>query len=164
MENNPMSSSGEGYQPFAHSSPNLGHTLYLYAPYPPYPPFLPPPPLYPTDPIYPAYPQPPFGASYPYYQGPVAPSTNGLAIASLVVSIGGLLLLGIVGSILGIIFGHAAQSQIKRAIIPENGWSLATAGLIVGYIGLAYNILLIAAWIFFLVIFPALISTNIGAM
>lgn len=55
--------------------------------------------------------------------------TNGLAIASLVVS------LTCCGGVLGIIFGHIALGQIKRT--GEEGRGLALAGLIIGYVILA---------------------------
>ena len=51
--------------------------------------------------------------------------TNGLAIASFVTSLFGL-------TILAIIFGHIAQSQIKQT--GQGGSGLATAGLVIGYI------------------------------
>jgi hypothetical protein len=82
----------------------------------------------------PAYYQPPLPA-YPYgYQPPQA--TEGLAIASLVVSCAAVLgiclyglgaLLGIVGAILG----HVARSRIKRN--GTNGAGMALAGIIVGW-------------------------------
>ena len=51
--------------------------------------------------------------------------TNGLAIASFVTSLFGL-------TILAIIFGHIAKSQIKTS--GQGGSGLATAGLVIGYI------------------------------
>jgi hypothetical protein len=66
---------------------------------------------------------------------PAQQSTNGLAIASLVLSI---LWLGGIGSILGVIFGHVSRGQIRRH--PQKGKGLALAGLIVGYVGLAATI------------------------
>lgn len=51
--------------------------------------------------------------------------TNGLAIASFVTSLFGL-------TILAIIFGHIAKSQIRTS--GQGGSGLATAGLIIGYI------------------------------
>ena len=62
------------------------------------------------------------------------PKTNGLAIASLVCSLLGLATCAAT-SILGVIFGHLAKSQIKQS--GEEGEGMALAGLIVGYIGLA---------------------------
>ncbi len=57
-------------------------------------------------------------------------STSGWAIASLVCS-----LLGF--SLLGVIFGHIALNQINRANGQMQGRGLAIAGLILGYIPLA---------------------------
>jgi len=118
-------------------------------PYPSMPapePFPPPPPVagYPV-PGYPpsVAPYPPVGQGYPgmppmpgmmqmgYAQ---TPRTNGLAIASLVCSLLGLATCAAT-SILGVIFGHLAKSQIKQS--GEEGEGMALAGLIVGYIGLA---------------------------
>ncbi len=74
---------------------------------------------------------------------PVPTSTNGFAIASLVCGIAGCFLL--FPSVLGVVFGHLAKSQLKRR--PENGAGLATAGLITGYIGLAFLALVVVAGI-----------------
>ena len=63
--------------------------------------------------------------------------TNGLSIASLTCSIGGFLLLG-VPSILGIVFGFVAQSQIRKARGAETGGGLALAGIIVGFVVVAF--------------------------
>ncbi len=74
--------------------------------------------------------------SYPTVTTPAAPtttSTNGLAIASLVTSILGL-------SILGVIFGHVALKKIT--VTGEGGRGLALAGLVIGYLGLAAGLLL----------------------
>lgn len=63
-----------------------------------------------------------------YVAPPAAARTNTLAIVSLVTSI-----LGI--GIVGIITGHISLSQIKKT--HEQGHGLALAGLILGYIGTA---------------------------
>ena len=64
--------------------------------------------------------------------GSVSPSTNGFAIASLITAIVGL------GGVLAVIFGHIARSQIRRT--GERGWGMATAGLIIGYIGIVVGV------------------------
>jgi hypothetical protein len=94
-----------------------------------------------------ALPQQPYPPGFPpiqqnYGPGPFAPGvyrasgpsseTNGFAIASLIFGI--LWLLGL-GSLLAVIFGHVAHGQNKRTHRGGNG--LATAGLVLGYIGLA---------------------------
>jgi VIT1/CCC1 family predicted Fe2+/Mn2+ transporter len=58
----------------------------------------------------------------------VAQKTNGKAIASLVLS-----LLGF--SILGVIFGHIARGEIRRSNNTQTGDGLALAGLIIGWVG-----------------------------
>lgn len=68
--------------------------------------------------------------------GPPAPArrTNGMAIASLVLSL-------TCCSPLGVIFGHVAHKQIRER--DEDGGGLATAGLVLGYVGLALIVLYI---------------------
>ena len=87
------------------------------------------------------YPGPP-QQSYPpppqYQPGPVQPrpKNNGFAVASLVLS---LLWLFWLGSLLAVIFGHIALSQIKKS--GELGYGFAIAGLVLGYIGLGLLVL-----------------------
>ncbi|MEY2433902.1 MAG: hypothetical protein QOC92_3627 [Acidimicrobiaceae bacterium] len=103
--------------------------------YPPQtaPPIQAPPPYGPP----PAYGPPP---NAPYGYSPYAPaqSTNGFAIASLVL---GILWVYWIGSILAIIFGFIALSQIKER--HQSGKGMATAGLILGFIGLGLLVLVI---------------------
>jgi hypothetical protein len=63
--------------------------------------------------------------------------TNVFAILALVFGIG--------GGVLGIVFGHIARAQIRRS--NERGWGLATAGLVLGYIGLAATVGVIVVYI-----------------
>ena len=67
-------------------------------------------------------------------QGPQGARTNGLAIASLVL---GILWICYLGSILAVIFGHVALSQIKKSNGTQTGGGLAIAGLVLGYLGIA---------------------------
>ena len=75
----------------------------------------------------------------PYYVP--NPGTNGLAIASLVLGILGLC--G-VGSLLAVIFGHMARSQVRTS--GQSGNGLAVAGLVLGYVGLAGVVIVILIW------------------
>jgi Domain of unknown function (DUF4190)/Domain of unknown function (DUF1707) len=85
---------------------------------------------------------PPAPAPSPYYTPAVAyPTTNGLAVASLVA---GFLWLGWFGSILAVIFGHIAIGQINRSGGRESGTGLAIAGLVLGYMGVATLVLVLA--------------------
>jgi uncharacterized protein YacL len=79
---------------------------------------------------------PAYNASTPSYGAPSTQRTNVLAIVSLVSSF--------FISIVGIITGHIALSQIKKT--GEQGRGLAIAGLIIGYIGLVVGIILAIFW------------------
>jgi hypothetical protein len=65
-------------------------------------------------------------------RGPVRQTTNGWAIASLCVSI---LWIG-VGSLLGIFFGYKARRELNARRGLQKGYGLATAGIVIGWIGL----------------------------
>jgi MFS family permease len=87
----------------------------------------------------------PGGGYYPYPA--TVQKTNGLAIASLVVSIVGAVMLvcyGIGGliSIVGAILGHVARRQIRER--QEGGDGMALAGVIVGWIVTAIAALVVA--------------------
>jgi len=92
-------------------------------------------------------PQEPPPYTQPVYTDPDSmPKTNGLAIASLVVSIVGFLIgLGIVAVILGII----GQNQIKASLGRQKGSGLAIAGIVVGCIGAVVFVPLILAAVLF---------------
>ncbi len=64
--------------------------------------------------------------------------TNGMAIASLVL---GILWLYWVGSILALIFGYSAKSQIDRSGGAEGGRGLAVAGIVLGWVGVGTLVL-----------------------
>ena len=81
----------------------------------------------------------PMLGTYPGWQPP--PTTNGLAIASLVLSIVSLLGLG---SILAIIFGFVARGQIARSRGRQRGGGLALAGIIIGFVTLFFVLVAIA--------------------
>jgi hypothetical protein len=97
------------------------------------------------------------GSPYSQQQGyPYAPArpTEGLAIASLVVSCAGVagLCLWSIGGLLGIvgaILGHVARSRIRAT--GAGGAGLALAGIIVGWVVTAIAVLGIAVFVIFLV-------------
>lgn len=110
-------------------------------PYPPPPPGQVPP--------YQPYGQAGYGAQPPYGGGyPTAPQnqTNGMAIASMVLSIVGAIGLCAYGAggilaLLGAILGHVAIGQIKRT--GQGGHGLALAGVIVGWIAVALMVVVV---------------------
>jgi len=98
----------------------------------------------------PQYPPPPYSGQYPpgYPGAPgawpgygYAPArTNGFAVASLVLGLVGWLPCGI-GSVLAIVFGFVARSQIKSSGGQQVGSGMATAGIVLGFIGAGFWLL-----------------------
>jgi hypothetical protein len=90
-------------------------------------PTVPPPPAYPSG----------YGA---------APSTNGFAVASLVLGIVGIACC--VGWILALVFGSMARNQIDQSYGRQTGRGLATAGIVLGWVSggltIAYLIVMTA--------------------
>ena len=70
--------------------------------------------------------------------GASAPN-NQMAVWSLVASCVGLLC-GI-GSIVGIVLGFMAKNQIKESGGTQGGDGLATAGIVIGFLSIAFGIL-----------------------
>ena len=66
--------------------------------------------------------------------------TSGSAIASLVLGIAGIFVLPVVLSVLAIIFGKRAKDEIDSSE-GVGGEGLATAGVVLGWIGLALGII-----------------------
>jgi hypothetical protein len=91
----------------------------------------------PAMPALPTYPQQPM-----YVQ---RPATNGKAVASLVL---GILCLYGIGSILALIFGFMARNEIDASGGAQTGRGMATAGIVLGFIGIAIMVLLIALVLF----------------
>ena len=107
---------------------------------PPGPPGLPPPQAYGYGYGYPTAP--------PGYGYVPVEKTNGLAVASFVCSF--FFWIWGVGSILAIVFGFIARSQIKRAGGTQKGAGLALAGIIIGFATLvlgAVIIIVVVAWV-----------------
>lgn len=71
------------------------------------------------------------------------PKTSALAIWSLVLGILGLACFTIFTAIPGVICGHKALSKIKKSGGELTGQGLAIAGLVTGYLGIAWAILFI---------------------
>ncbi|MGH2719883.1 MAG: DUF4190 domain-containing protein [Actinomycetota bacterium] len=104
-------------------------------------PYAPPayyPPPYPYPPAY-----GPTGYGPPAYSA-TAPS-NGLAVASLVLGIVGIPMVGFFGiaPILALIFGAISRGQIRRSGGRQGGNGLALAGMILGCVGILFGILLV---------------------
>jgi hypothetical protein len=81
----------------------------------------------------------PYGQPYPQPYVPVRRRTNPLAVASLICGLSQPFL-GVT-TIPAIILGHVARDQIRRT--GEDGNGLATAGLVLGWVGLGIVVLVI---------------------
>jgi hypothetical protein len=101
-------------------------------------------PVHPTSPPYaPPAPWPTAPAPTWYPAGPL-PSwgTNGFAVASLVL---GIAWCWWIGSILAVVFGHVALSQIAATRGRQAGRGLAIAGLTLGWIGVGTLVVVLVA-------------------
>jgi hypothetical protein len=81
----------------------------------------------------------------PYYW---SPPTNGFAIASLVCGIVGM---GI-GSVLALVFGYVAKRQIDESHGMQGGRGLAIAGIVLGWIGVGFLVLMAVALVVVLIV------------
>jgi hypothetical protein len=93
--------------------------------------------------LHPAFvpPPPPAGdpSGYTYPPPAAASSTNGLAIASMVL---GILWIYAIGSVLALVFGYKAKRSIDQSGGRESGRGMAIAGIVLGWIGVVCTTLL----------------------
>ena len=66
---------------------------------------------------------------------PSAAPTSGLAIASMVL---GIVWVYWIGSILALIFGYVALSQMKKSSTPIRGRGMAIAGVVLGWVEIGF--------------------------
>jgi uncharacterized membrane protein len=69
-------------------------------------------------------------------------STNGFAVASLICSCAGILLIGL-PSVVGIVFGFIARARIRESNGTQRGDGLAIAGIVVGFVVVGLVLLVI---------------------
>lgn len=87
------------------------------------------------------------------YQPPATRSTNALAVVSLVSGIAAWCVFPFIGAIVAVVCGHLARSEIRRAPPGSmEGDGMAVAGLVLGYVQLAFSALLIIVGIGFVVL------------
>ena len=90
-----------------------------------------------------------------------ARQTSPLAITSLVFGLLGFLLLPVIGSLVAIVTGHLARSEIRRTPQRFEGDGLAVAGLALGYVAIGLGLLtLLVALVFFGGLFAFIAATS----
>ena len=77
----------------------------------------------------------------PTYTPATTRTTSGLAIASMLLGIGGLTILPLLGSIIAIILGYMARTEIRQRPSELEGEGFATAGIVMGWIAIGIAIL-----------------------
>ena len=87
---------------------------------------------------------------------PVARPTNGLALASMIVSLAGII--SCIGFPVGAILGHVALKQVREN--NQEGETYAKVGIIVGWIGTGLGVLGCIGYFVFLFAFAAAIPTT----
>jgi hypothetical protein len=99
----------------------------------------------------PASPYQPYGGPpSPYGAYPVTKQTNGMAIASLIVSIGSVVFCCGLPGIVGAILGHVARKQIREQ--NQAGEGMALAGVIVGWAAFAIGLGLVILYIVLIIV------------
>ena len=89
--------------------------------------------------------------------GPV--ETNGFAIASLTMGVLGLSALPLIGALLALFFGYRARREIANS--GERGEGFATAGVILGWVGVGLAaLLLVVAVAVVLFLVPVRVETG----
>jgi hypothetical protein len=69
--------------------------------------------------------------------------TNGMAVASLILGIAGLSVVPVIGSVLALILGYMAKRDIRQRPTETTGEGLATAGVVMGWIGVVLTVLVV---------------------
>lgn len=93
-------------------------------------------------------------SGYGYNNGNMIQGNNSTAVASLVLGILGItMILPFIGPLLAVIMGYSAKKQIRAS--GQEGTSLATAGLVLGWIGLAFTAIVV---LFFIVLISSSMS------
>lgn len=94
-----------------------------------------------------------------YQYQPVLPSST-MAIVSLIAGIAGFSFLPVIGSIVALLTGYAARKE-TRAIPPAaSGDGMATAGIIMGWIGIGLAVISICCFAAYFVFIFGLAATQ----
>lgn len=92
-----------------------------------------------------------FGPPQYGINGDIRAPYRGMAIASFVTAVVGVVLvlipiIALILAILGVVFGHVSLTQFRRDPQPRPGRGLAVAGLVIGYVGVVASLVV---WVAF---------------
>lgn len=120
----------------------------------PPPPGMPPPPL--GAPGMPPPPPPAFAPGMPPPPPGYAPlarrQTDGMAVAALIMGIGGFFICPLVFGVLAVIFGYMGRGNIQKSGGVLEGDSFCTAGIILGFIQIGITLFFIILWVIIAII------------
>jgi hypothetical protein len=91
-------------------------------------------------------PPPPVGWGSGPYQPVQRQTTNGFAVAALVLGIA-VLCTGIFGGILAVVFGNLALARIDDSQGMEKGRGMAITGIVLGWIAIGLTAIVAGAWL-----------------
>ncbi len=83
---------------------------------------------------------------------PVAPPNNTMAVISLIAGLLGLSFLPTIGSIAALITGYMAKNEIRASGGSQGGDGMATAGIILGWIGIGLTVVGLCIACFFILL------------
>ena len=85
------------------------------------------------------------------------PPASGMAIASMVMGIAGFVVFPLLGHILALVFGYLARNEIRNSGGRVGGSGFATAGIIMGYIGIGLTVLALV----FVIVLISIVAANV---
>jgi hypothetical protein len=91
-------------------------------------------------------PPPPVGWGSGSHQQVPRQTTNGFAVAALVLGIA-VLCTGIFGGILAVVFGNLALARIDESQGMEKGRGMAITGIVIGWIAIGLTAVVAGAWL-----------------
>ncbi len=97
---------------------------------------------------------------YVTYTTPVLP-TSTLALASLILGIGGFTFLPLIGSIAALVTGYAARKETRAVPPAASGDGLATAGIVLGWVQLGLGAVAICCFAAYMVFFFGLFGSSL---
>ncbi len=101
-------------------------------------------------------------ASAPSAQATVGPSTNTMALVSLIAGIVGLTIFPFAGSIVAVITGNIGRKEVAASAGTQTGDGMALAGLIMGWIGVVLGVIGICLVLLFLILLALAILQGVN--